>query len=439
MQSYRTRVGRWPLACTVAALAACADEPVGVTTLSQPRPLAAVDDGWVIVTNTSGGTGVGSLRWALANSAGKWVGFDSSVAGATIVVDTTVVTSVYGNTIMAPKDKGITISGGGLRRVFDVPTHATFYNVTITGGNAPAGSAIRSDSGQVFVGFSTVTGNTGGPAIYAREVALQNTTVSGNTGSGVASGVAYRSAFSTFNATVAHNYPAPGIGWIWQPQPPFVGIDNTIISNNGTPLKNCADTVGFRFFGVNISNDYSCGYGAGIFVTDPLLTGLSANGGATKTEAISHRSPALNGGSNCTINFDQRWVARDQYCDVGAFEFTDWTIVNLTIDANANVDPATGAATVTGTARCSRADTVTVDVQLNQVQKTGKTTSIVVRGRGGQVVNCSTSTQAWSITATPLSGAFQNGNASATAFTNDTPIWVTPAAVDNTVKLVRRK
>ena len=439
MQSYRTRVGRWPLAFTMAALAACADEPVGVRTLPHPRPLAAVDDGWVIVTNTSGGTGVGSLRWALANSIGKWVGFDSSLAGATIVVDTTVVTSIHGNTIMAPKDKGITISGGGVRRVFDVPTNATFYNVTITGGNAPDGSAIRSADGQVFLGFSTVTGNTGGTAIYGRDVSLQNTTVSGNTGSGVASGVAFRSAFSTFNATVAHNYPAPGIGWIWQPQPPFVGLDNSIISNNGTPQRNCADTVGFRYFGTTISNDYSCGYGAGIFVADPLLTGLSANGGATKTEAISHRSPAINGGSNCTINFDQRWVARDQYCDVGAFEFTDFTVVTLAIDPNANVDPATGAATVTGTVRCTRPDTLPLGLQVNQVQKTGKTTTTVVRGSGGKVVNCATSPQAWSITATPLSGAFQNGNASATVFTNDTPIWVTPAAVDKAVKLVRRK
>jgi hypothetical protein len=78
-------------------------------------------------------------------------------------------------------------------------------------------------------------------------------------------------------------------------------------------------------------------------------------------------------------------------------------------------------------------------VQLNQTQKTGKTTTTVVRGNGAATVSCTTSAQPWSISAAPWSGTFQNGNAAATAFTNNAPGWVKPASVDKTVKLIRRK
>ena len=50
--------GRWPLALALTFLAACADEPVGVSTLATSvpsRPNAfAEHDAWVTVTTTSG-------------------------------------------------------------------------------------------------------------------------------------------------------------------------------------------------------------------------------------------------------------------------------------------------------------------------------------------------------------------------------------------------
>ena len=438
MHSFTSRGGRWPLVLTLAALAACADEPVGVRTVPELRPHAAVDDGWVVVTTTSGGTQVGSLRWAVNNAVGKWIKFDAALAGATIVVDTTVVLP-FGTVIVGAQDQGITISGGGQRRVFQGTGWTNLRNVTVTGGSAPEGSAIRA-TGTLVLEHTTVTGNQGSSAaIYGDDISLHNSTVSGNTGSGVASGVAYTSVLVLNNSTVAHNYPSPGVGRVFSINTPIVWLINSIISNNGTPQKNCADTVGFRTQGVSISNDSSCGSSSGVFVADPLLGGLAANGGPTRTESIGHRSPAVNAGIGCSFPYDQRYVPRKAGCDIGAFEFTDFTAVTITIDPNVDVNPTTNAAVVTGTVKCTRADALGLGVQLNQTQKVGKDSTVVARGNGTTSVNCSTVAQPWSVTVLPWSRPFQSGTASASAHTTDTPIWVTPVSVDKSVKLIRRK
>jgi len=438
MNSFTSCGGRWSLALALVALAACADEPVGVSTLPQLRPHAAVDDGWVVVTTASGGTEVGSLRWAVNNSVGKWIKFDASLAGATITVDTTVVLP-FGTVIVGPQDKGITISGGGQRRVFHGTGHTNLRNVTVTGGSSADGSAIRA-VGLLILEHVTVTGNQGSSAaIYGDDITLHNSTVSGNTGSGIASGVAYTQVLVLNSSTVAHNYPAPGVSRISSPATPIVWLINSIIANNGTPQKNCADVVGFRTDGMSISNDASCGSGTGILVADPLLGGLAANGGPTRTESIGHRSPAVNAGVGCDFPYDQRYVAHDAQCDIGAFEFTDFTIVTTTIDPNVNVHPTTGAAIVTGTVKCTRADALGLSVQLNQMQKVSKDSMVVARGDGTTSVNCSTSAQPWSVTVLPWGRPFQSGTATASARTSDTPVWVTPAWVDKSVKLIRRK
>jgi hypothetical protein len=87
--------------------------------------------------------------------------------------------------------------------------------------------------------------------------------------------------------------------------------------------------------------------------------------------------------------------------------------------------------------KCSRAgDELGVAVELEQDQKAGKTTT-VVRGSGGAGITCTTSAQPWSAVVTPTAGAFIAGSASATASTNDVPVWVTPSSVSKVVKLVR--
>jgi hypothetical protein len=140
---------------------------------------------------------------------------------------------------------------------------------------------------------------------------------------------------------------------------------------------------------------------------------------------------------NCNVAVDQRYVARGTSCDIGAFEFTDFTVVTLTIDANATTEAPNGGATVTGTVKCSRnGDELGVAVDLSQQQKVGKNTTIV-GGSGGIDITCTTSAQPWSAVVTPTTGAFATGNASAIARTNDVPVWTTPTTASRTVKLVR--
>jgi hypothetical protein len=76
-------------------------------------------------------------------------------------------------------------------------------------------------------------------------------------------------------------------------------------------------------------------------------------------------------------------------------------------------------------------------VQLNQTQKTGKTSTTIVRGNAAVNVVYDVRSVV-GMTVAPWSGSFQN-RACGHAFTNDAPIWVQHAAVDKSVKLVRRR
>src|SRR5688500_3931007 len=95
MLSYITR-GRHPRALrlaalmALAALGACADAPPPTAPVTVPKPHFGIGP-LITVTNTSGGTGTGSLRWA-ARQATVYsiILFDPSLAGATITLDSTL-------------------------------------------------------------------------------------------------------------------------------------------------------------------------------------------------------------------------------------------------------------------------------------------------------------------------------------------------------------
>src|SRR5262245_948724 len=101
------------------------------------------------VLNTLGNGTVGSLRWAVgqanSNSGPDTIDFDSGVFGTpqTIALsgsqlelsDPTGATSITGPAA------GVTVSGGGLSRVFQVGEHVTasISGLTITGGSTVIG------------------------------------------------------------------------------------------------------------------------------------------------------------------------------------------------------------------------------------------------------------------------------------------------------------
>ena len=93
-------------------------------------------------------------------------------------------------TITGPK-AGVTVSGGGLSRVFQVDAlvTASISGLTITGGNAGGGGGV-SNYGSLGLTNCTVSGNSAGLSAggifhyFAGTLAMTNCTVSGNTASG---------------------------------------------------------------------------------------------------------------------------------------------------------------------------------------------------------------------------------------------------------------
>ena len=442
MHRLTSRAGRWPLALTLAAVAACSDD--APTTAPRATPSSgsreALDGNVILVTNTSGANVPGSLHWAVNLAGGtNVIQFDSTLAGDTITLDTMLEPFAY-ITIEGPSNKGITlVASPAAGRVIRLPQGGVLRNLTLSGGTAGPGSAVWTQ-GPTRLEHTTVTDNHGsGAPIHGHEITLVNSTVSGNTGGSPASAISIASSGTLVlnNSTVAHNDGGRAIGWQMSPGgPPFVTLRNSIVANNGFSY-NCDDMVDFYHVGMNIASDSTCGVSSSMLVADPMLLGLADNGGPTRTERFDHRSPALNAGVNCSVTVDQRYVSRGTSCDIGAFEFTDFTVVTLNIDPNANVNATTGAATVTGTVACSRmGDQFGVRVQLEQQQKVGKTTT-TVQGTGSTTVNCTTSTQPWSAAVVPATGAFAAGTGTAGAQTINTPKWVTPTAASRSVKLVR--
>jgi hypothetical protein len=445
MRPANSRAGLLPLAVTLIVVAACADDRLTtaprITPTSSPRQ--ALDGNVILVTNASGANVPGSLPWAVSVSGGgSVIQFDSSLAGSTIAVDATLE-PFADITVEGPATEGITITANaGAGRIFHLRQGGVLRNVTLSGGsggsNGP-GSAVWTQ-GPLRLEHTTVSNNNSVPAIHGHDITLVNSTVSGNTASGAASAISLGASGTLvlINSTLANNEGAPTIGWVSGPgSMPTVTLRNSIIASNGSFTSNCGSGLQFAYQGMNISSDATCGTSPALLIANPMLAGLADNGGPTATHGFDPRSPALNGGVSCSVTVDQRYVSRGTSCDIGALEFTDFTVVTLTIDANAATATPNGSATVTGTVKCSRSgDELGVAVDLQQQQKVGKTTT-VVRGAGSADVTCTTVAQPWSAVVTPTTGGFVAGSASAAASTNDVPAWVTPSSASRTVKLVR--
>lgn len=440
----RRRARAIPLLLGLAVLGACAEDPVAPSKPAAATLQALLEnpDGWYYVTNTSGGTEVGSLRWAAAQvgTNGGTIFFDPGIAGDTIVLDAELAVDMpmY---ISGPEDVGITISGNDQHRVIGSSTFLGLRNVTVTKGFAEWGAAIWAVS--LVMQNSTVQDNRGpGSAIFVEDhLTMDNSTVSGNAVGAPA--VQYKNGLTgrISNSTIAFNAPAPGLGLydVASQYPARLLVRNSIIANNGSPLRNCSTQFGLEFVSANIVSDWSCGE-VGMTVTDPLLMPLARNGGPNMTHAIPHTSPAYNRGVECWVEVDQRYVDRDAKCDIGAFEFNDFTQITITIDPSTKVDAATGRALLTGTIKCTRADAFRLALELHQDQKIGKQI-VDVHAAADIPVACTTSVKPWSVSMGLAPGeAFQNGPAKATAATFQTPEWVAPANVAGGVKIaVTRK
>ena len=144
----------------------------------------------LVVTN-SNDSGAGSLRDALATACPRsTVTFDVTPGHVTSPITLTSGELLIDRdvTVTGPTSTSLKVSGNDSSRIFDITSgnRVAISNLTITGGKADSGAAIRS-LGNLIIGNSTLTGNHttdegGGGAldILGGSLFMTNSTISGN-------------------------------------------------------------------------------------------------------------------------------------------------------------------------------------------------------------------------------------------------------------------
>jgi hypothetical protein len=217
---------------------------------------------------------------------------------------------------------------GGAVLVFGsfAPASLTLRNITVTGSQPAAGFAgggVASLNATLTIENSTITGNLvedggapsgGGVVVSNGTTTIRNSTISGNIardidGSDAQGGGVFveSGTLITQNVTIAGNTANIATGL----------YDNgaTITLRNTLIADSC---FGAPFGGDhNLSTASACGFGGAV---NPLLGALANNGGPTDTRALQAGSPAINAGATCPST-DQRGVAREGACDIGAYEY----------------------------------------------------------------------------------------------------------------------
>ena len=105
----------------------------------------------------------------------------------------------------------------------------------------------------------------------------------------------------------------------------------------------CGGAVGVFAGDHNLSDDSSCGFTEPTDkVADARLGALANDGGPTDTHALGAGSAAIGSGATCPAT-DQRGVARDAACDIGAFEYRAPTLTvstSVVNDQGGTAEPA---------------------------------------------------------------------------------------------------
>ncbi len=321
-----------------------------------------------LVTSTADSYDVGTLRagvgWAnvstnanpanIASPAPNTVVFDTAGAFATpqtITLSPSLGTLELSNvstaeTITGPA-AGVTVSGGGLSRVFQVDSGvtATLSGLNISGGSTTGnGGGLYNDGGTTTLSDVTVSGNTagsgGGLDNNGGTATLTNCTVSGNTAGGNGGGLDNNGGTATLTGcTVSGNTAGSDGGGLYNNNSGSTTLTNTIVAGNtaGTGPDASGD---FTSQGNNLigETDGSSGWvGSDLTGTiaqplNPMLAPLGNYGGPTQTMALLPGSPAIDAGSNALIpsgiTTDQRGEPRivNGTVDIGAVESQGYTL-----------------------------------------------------------------------------------------------------------------
>ena len=328
----------------------------------------------------------GSLRQAIANAAaGETVDFDAGLSRGTIILGGTQLTIDKDLTIQSPPD-GITVSGNGASRVFQIngPAVVEIDGLTIIGGNANGarGGGVNNTGAMLTLSNTTFTNNTateGGAVtsdtdLGAVRTTLMNCTLTGNAATSRGGGL-YNFDGKTLleHCTITGNTAPTGEGsGVASYGDTFTGteVSASIISANSSSdvdfvigaTNNSFTSSDYNLVGTgNATADFNSP-GDQVGVTDPILASLSNYGGPTQTMALRAGSPAINAASVSALTTDQRGFNRVGAPDIGAYEFGNaagysvWAteMISEGLDAsfagNADEDPsANGAEYALGT------------------------------------------------------------------------------------------
>jgi hypothetical protein len=402
------------------------------------------------VTNTDD-DGPGSLRQALLDTPdGGVIQFDPSIAGQVIALSTGRLIINKSVSIEGPVPAGMTISGSAISGVFGVATGlAVFRNLSIVNGRSTTnggGIGLGGDAilDHVLVANNEAIGDGGGIATLATaRLTLINSTVSGNSAA-IGGGIGGSGVITIRNSTIARNSAWAEVGGIYAYDLAVVSVRNSIIGDNikgtfGGADCGMAPSATISGVGTNLASDDSCG--AAFLVGDPRLAPLASNGGPTRTHELLSDSPAVDAGTLCTEDTDQRYVARPQgaSCDLGAFEFDAYRAISLTISPNVAVNTKTGIATVTGTLSCLGPAPTPLRVSLSQTQKTTGKFTTIIQAQVNIPATCTSAPSSWSVTLAPTTGKFEHGVATGSASVLSAPVGYLPVTVDASLKLFQVK
>jgi hypothetical protein len=204
----------------------------------------------------------------------------------------------------------------------------TLRNVTISGSSATSDGGGIANSGTMTLINSTVSGNTAGnnaAGIYNDgTLTLINSTVSGNSATMDGGGIYNIGALSLVQTTLAGNSSGRNGGGL------YLGgattLHNSIVADSasgGDCYRNGSPTI--TRLGANLVEDGGCGLtGSNLLNSNPRLSALASNDGATKTHALASNSPAVDAGSSPRndLTTDQRGQPRvyGAAVDLGAYE-----------------------------------------------------------------------------------------------------------------------
>ncbi len=236
---------------------------------------------------------------------------------------------IYSNTVTASvgNGAGVYLNGGSLT------LESSTVNTNTAGNNG--GAFYLTASASLTITGSTLNHNSAknGGALYLNSgvATFTNSTLSANAAtSGSGGAIRNVGTLTLLNVTLNGNSATGGAGGALRTTGTAT-VKNTLLANSPAG-SNCSGT--FTSQGGNLSSDGSCTLslvGTGDQNNaNPQLGSLQDNSGPTWTHALLSNSPAINAGQSagCPIT-DQRGLARDGQCDMGAYEFGAGALTRL--------------------------------------------------------------------------------------------------------------